>query len=51
MILLASYVSVMLFRAQQVVRAELFVPHWIIWWKELFIFLELQLPHLQGGKK
>lgn len=51
MIPLATYVSVMLFRSQRVVRAELSVPHWIIWWKELFRFLELQLPHLQSGKK
>lgn len=46
MILLVTYVTVMLARAQPVVRAELSVPHWIILWKELFMFLELQLPHL-----
>lgn len=51
MIPLTTYVSVMLFRSQWVVRAELSVPHWIIWWKELFRFLELQLPHLKSGKK
>lgn len=51
MIPLATYVSVLLFRSQRVVRAELSVPHWIIWLKELFRFLELQLPHLQSGKK
>lgn len=51
MIPLATYVSVMLFRSQRVVRAELSVPRWIIWLKELFRFLELQLPHLQSGKK
>lgn len=46
MILLVTYVTVMLSRAQRVVRAGLSVPHWIVWWEELFMFLELQLPHL-----